>query len=147
VEEICSKGEESGAGRNFPRRDRGLAEQAGSVVWKPEILRDKKDFDRLYKRGRSLGDRYVVVFFVANGLEYNRRAFLASKKVGGSVVRNRARRLMKESFRFLEEELICGKAGKGTDILFIARKTISDAKQYDVEKSMRKALRKGKLLP
>lgn len=108
---------------------------------KPDILRNKKDFERLYKKGRSVGDRYVVLFFIANGRSYSRRAFLASKKVGGSIARNRARRLMKESFRFVREEL-----PEGMDMLFIARNTITGKKQQEVEASMRKALKKGKLL-
>ena len=35
--------------------------------------------------------RYVVVFYRKNNLPYTRKAFLASKKVGNSVRRNRAR--------------------------------------------------------
>ena len=54
------------------------------------ILRKKSDFDNLYKRGRSVGDRYVVVFYRRNGFEYNRVAYLASKKVGNTSKIGRA---------------------------------------------------------
>ena len=110
---------------------------------RPEVLRRKRDFDRLYKRGRSTGDRYIVVIHSANGLEYSRRAFLASKKVGGAVARNRARRLMKEGFRKIESEIIPGK-----DILFIARKEIVSAGtgSGEVEQSIKKILSKSGLL-
>ena len=108
---------------------------------KEGIIRKKADFDRLYKGGKSAGDRYVVVFGRPNGLEKTRIAFLASKKVGNSVARNRARRLMKESYR-LSGEII----PEGTDILFIARNTITDAKQGEVQQSMIKALKKAGIL-
>ena len=111
------------------------------MALKPEILRYKKDFDRLYKKGRSAGDRYVVVFHIKNGLGYTRKAFLASKKVGGAVIRNRARRLMKESYRKLEHEI-----GSGIDILMVARNTIADAGCKEVEVSLRQALKKSGLL-
>jgi ribonuclease P protein component len=111
------------------------------LALRPEILRYKRDFDRLYKKGRSTGDKFVVVFHISNGLQYTRKAFLASRKVGGAVVRNRARRLMKESFRKIEQEI-----KPGMDILFIARKPIADAGCAEVEESIRKALTKSGLL-
>ena len=52
---------------------------------KKEILRKKSDFNRIYRKGRSIGEKYVVIFYLKNDLEYNRKAFLASKKVGNSV--------------------------------------------------------------
>ena len=113
------------------------------MALRPNVLRYKRDFDRLYKKGRSSGDRYVVVFHIANGLDYSRRAFLASKKVGGAVARNRARRLMKESFRKMEERV-----RPGSDILFIARAAIVEpgCRCGAVEASMRRALAKSGLL-
>ena len=91
----------------------------GNVMLKRDILRRKEDFDLIYKKGRSVGERYIVLFYMKNGLSYNRIAFLASKKVGNSVKRNRAKRLMKESYRFLKDDI-----GNGYDIIFIARNTI-----------------------
>lgn len=107
---------------------------------RPDILRKDKDFKNLYDRGQSIGGKYVVLFFIKNGMEYNRKAFLASKKVGNSVKRNRARRLMKESYRKIEDNL-----KEGYDLLFIARNTIIDVKCQDVEKSMNSLLTKKKL--
>lgn len=107
---------------------------------KPDVLRNKKDFDRLYRRGKSLGSKYVVLFYIKNDLTYNRKAFLASKKVGNSVARNRARRLMKESFRNKGYNI-----KEGYDILFIARNTINNSKCQDVAKSINQVLKKSGL--
>ncbi len=107
----------------------------------PYILRDQKDFDLLFKRGRSAGSRFVVLVYRKNGLPYNRKAFLASKKVGKSVVRNRARRLMREAFRQMEDSL-----PKGYDLLFIARNTIQDSKCADVKKSIEAATKRAGIL-
>jgi ribonuclease P protein component len=108
---------------------------------KPNVLRRKKDFSAIYNKGKSIGERYVVLFYKKNNLPYNRTAFLASKKVGNSVSRNRARRLMKESYRELEQNL-----GSGYDLIWIARNTISNLKCADVEKSMKAASKKSGIL-
>ncbi|MDR3242479.1 MAG: ribonuclease P protein component [Clostridiales Family XIII bacterium] len=107
---------------------------------KPEVLRNKKDFTALYKRGKSVGGKYVVLFYRGNGLSYNRKAFLASKKVGNSVKRNRARRLMKEGFRTAGGDIT-----EGYDILFIARNTIERVKCGDVAFSIKAVLKKSKI--
>ncbi len=104
---------------------------------KKNVLRKKSDFSSIYNRGKSVGDRFIVVFFKKNKFPYNRTAFVASKKVGNSVKRNRAIRLMKESYRLTDLEI-----PKGYDFIFIARNTIENAKCADVRKSMESAIKK-----
>jgi ribonuclease P protein component len=131
-------------------RARGAADDGaavGGVVFggearmlRPDVLRRKKDFDRLYRKGIRIHGKYIVVIFAKNDMGFNRTAFLASRKVGKAVQRNRARRLMKEAFRGLSAELV-----QGYDVLFIARSTILDAKCPEVKKTMTTAFIKGKL--
>ncbi len=108
---------------------------------KPNVLRRKQDFSVIYNKGKSMGEKYVVLFYKKNSLPYNRTAFLASKKVGNSVLRNRARRLMKESYRELENSL-----EQGYDIIWIARNTICNSKCAEVKKSMFSAAKRSGIL-
>jgi ribonuclease P protein component len=108
---------------------------------KKEVLRRDRDFSSIYKKGKSVGDKFVVVFSKKNNLPYNRTAFLASKKVGNAVARNRARRLMKESYRSLCDQLV-----PGYDLIFIARNTINNSKCADVKKSIEAATKRAGLL-
>ncbi len=109
----------------------------------PQILRNKEDFDRLHKSGKSVGSRHVVLVSLKNQFSYNRKAFLASKKVGNSVQRHRAVRLMKEAFRqILKEKSV----KEGYDFLFIARSTIDNSKCADVKKSIEAALKRAELI-
>ena len=103
---------------------------------KKNVLRKNSEFSAVYNKGKSVGDRYVVLFYRLNGLPYNRTGFLASKKVGNSVVRNRAKRLMKESYRNIE-----GSLPEGYDFIIIARNTICGKKCAEVEKSLNSAFR------
>ncbi|MFZ5968719.1 MAG: ribonuclease P protein component [Bacillota bacterium] len=106
-----------------------------------EKLRKNTEFKRVYDKGTSIANRHLVLFSLKNKEGYNRVGFSASKKVGNSVVRNRARRLMKESFR-----LSVDKIKVGYDMVFLARVNIKNATYSDVEKSMMDLLRKSKLL-
>ena len=94
---------------------------------KKNVLRKKTDFQSIYNRGKSVGDRFVVLFYRPNGLVYNRTGFLASKKVGNSVVRHRVTRLIRESIRLNEE-----KFARGYDIVIIARNTAKGKKYSDI---------------
>jgi len=108
---------------------------------KQTVLRRKSDFERAYNKGKAFGERYIILFVKNNNLPYNRVAFLASKKVGNSVKRNRARRLMKESYREIKKSV-----AEGYDMVFVARKTINDLKCQDVKKSMEAAVKKTEAL-
>ena len=104
---------------------------------KKNVLRRKSDFSTIYNKGKSVGDRYVVLFYRKNNLPYNRMAYLASKKVGNAVKRNRARRLLKESVRLSNMEI-----PTGYDFIIIARNTITNAKCAEVKRSFESALRR-----
>lgn len=104
---------------------------------KKNVLRRKKDFSNIYNKGKSVGDRYVILFYRKNNLPYHRIAYLASKKVGNAVKRNRARRLMKESVHLTSLEI-----PSGYDFIIIARNTITNAKCAEVKKSFESALKR-----
>lgn len=104
-------------------------------------LKKNTEFKKVYAKGSSMANRYLVLFMMQNGLTFNRVGFSASKKVGKSVVRNRVRRLMKESFRSVE-----GKLKPGYDLVFIARVNSKEASYIEIEKAMMHLFKKSKLL-
>ncbi|WP_129599564.1 ribonuclease P protein component [Anaerophilus nitritogenes] len=104
-------------------------------------LRKNADFKKIYAKGNSVANRQLVVFYMKNNQVDNRIGFIASKKVGNSVKRNRARRLMKEAFRIYDQQI-----EKGYDLIFIARVNINDASYQEVEKSISHILKKSKIL-
>jgi ribonuclease P protein component len=104
---------------------------------KKTVLNRQKDFDAVYKKGKSQASRYVVLFYRKNDREYSRISFLASKKVGNSVERHRAVRLMREALR------LSGKViSPGYDLILIARKPIIEVKLDDVMHSVKSVLNK-----
>ncbi len=105
------------------------------------VLRNTRQFNQVYKRGKSIVTKHVVMYYVKNDLDYNQVGFSVSKKVGKAVIRNRVKRLMKESFRLNAENLVVG-----YDIVFVARVRLKDSNYREVEKAMLYCFRKGKLM-
>jgi len=69
-------------------------------------LRSKLQFDALYAGGKRIDDRFFGLRVKPNGLAHPRIGLaVAVKTAGGGVARNRARRLIRESFRLAQHEL------------------------------------------
>lgn len=63
-------------------------------------LRSSSEFRGVYARGRRYGGRLLTAFVYPNDLSRHRFGITASRKaVGNAVERNRAKRLLRETFR------------------------------------------------
>ena len=67
-----------------------------------QSLRSNRDFQKVFKSGRSYANKYLVMYVSKNQLSENRLGISVSKKVGNSVVRHRVKRFIKESYRLHE---------------------------------------------
>lgn len=83
-------------------------------------LSRSRDFDAVYRRGRSVSTRFLVLYAFdrdAEGIEEPARLGLAvPRSLGGAVVRNRLKRRLREVWRSLLPEL-----PPGRDYVLIAR--------------------------
>jgi len=69
-------------------------------------LRSKPQFDAIYAAGRRIDDRFFSLRVKPNELGQPRLGLaVAVKTAGNAVVRNRLRRLVRESFRLAQHEL------------------------------------------
>ncbi|MFZ5590794.1 MAG: ribonuclease P protein component [Bacillota bacterium] len=62
-------------------------------------LKKDQEFKRVYRQGRSVAGRYVVIYYLPVGGNQSRFGFSVSKKIGKAVQRNRIRRLLREICR------------------------------------------------
>ena len=81
-----------------------------------ESLKKNKDFQLVYKCGKSYANKYLVMYIKENNTGKNRLGISVSKKVGNSIVRHRLTRLIRESYRLQEDRFRCG-----IDIVVIER--------------------------
>ena len=96
-----------------------------------ESLKKTKDFQNVYRRGKSYANRYLVMYVLSNQTEGNRLGISVSKKVGNSVIRHHLTRLIRESYR-LHEDMF----NSGLDIVVVARSTAKDISYHEVESAL-----------
>ena len=90
-------------------------------------VRKNSEFQKIYKSGTSYANRLLVMYVAESGEDRNRIGISVSKKVGNSVVRHHLTRLIRESYRLLEEHF-----QSGLDIVVIARVSAKEKKYHDI---------------
>ena len=105
-----------------------------------ESLKKNNDFRIVYRRGKSVANRLLVLYKFPNKTDSNRLGISVSKKVGNSVVRSRITRLIRESYRAQEEQV-----NTGWDLVIIARNPANGATFHEISKSMEHLFKKQKV--
>jgi ribonuclease P protein component len=79
-------------------------------------IRRSAEFRRAYERRCSAADDRIIVYGFGNDLPHPRLGISASRRLGGAVVRNRWKRLLREAFRLTRHQL-----PQGVDLVVIPR--------------------------
>ena len=100
------------------------------------------EFEKVRQEGRRAVKGCLVLNFRINkDREFSRIGIITSRKVGNAVVRNRARRLIREAFRLHQHDLT-----SAADLVWIARPSIAGKSFAQVERDYLSLLREAKLL-
>jgi ribonuclease P protein component len=92
-------------------------------------LSGNEQFTTVFRRGRVFNGSVVVVRAVANGLDRSRLGLVVGKKVGGAVLRNRAKRRIRQ---FVNSRAL----SPGWDVVVIARAGMDSAEYRDIEREL-----------
>lgn len=103
-------------------------------------LRRPLDFRHVWSSGRSWAHPLFILWALPNSLGRVRVGITASRKVGNAVVRNRARRLLRESARHLYANILVG-----WDLVLVARSSLLEVKSPQVELTLQQMLNRAGL--
>ena len=105
------------------------------------IIKSKREIEKIFKTGRKINGPFFL--FVARAREdeaekscESRFAFAAGKKLGSAPLRNRCKRVMRESVRRLD----C--VPDGYDFILVAHSKAASASSTDIDNQLKEALKR-----
>jgi ribonuclease P protein component len=120
-----------------------------------KAIRENHLYQKAYHKGDRFVGKLVAVFVLRDHAArrlmqahpqkkyVNRIGLAVTKKTGGAVARNRAKRIIRAGWQAVERD---GRIRTGYLVVLSARPGITDAKSQDVERELRYALNKLNML-
>jgi ribonuclease P protein component len=101
-------------------------------------INKKKEYNNIYKKGKKIPGKYMVIFIIRTEDRNSRFGFVTSKKVGNAVQRNLAKRRLRSIVYHTMNEI-----KDHADIVIVARPAIKEASweqiKIDYKRGMRRA--------
>lgn len=105
-------------------------------------IQNKKDIDRVLKKGKGLKEKFLILETIKNDLNKTRFAFIVSKKISlKASTRNKIKRKLSEIVR-LKLKII----KPGQDILLIASPGLEMKDFWEIEEMINELFKKAKLV-
>ncbi len=104
-------------------------------------IKENKDFKRLYYRGKSVANDFLVVYSRQNDYPFCRLWLTVSGKFGMALVSYGVRRLIKENYRLMEDRV-----RRSMDIVVVARSKAASSDFKTIGAALEKAMKKSGLI-
>jgi ribonuclease P protein component len=105
-------------------------------------LRRRGEFRRVERVGRRVTARYLTLLGAPNTLDCDRLGIIASRRVGGAVARNRAKRRLRALFRAEHLDVARALGRTPLDMVAIAKPDLVDAPHAALAADLQSALRR-----
>lgn len=109
------------------QKERAFCKPVILMMKKTSMIRENYLFRRLYRKGKTQVTPCMAIYYRRGG-KGNRLGITTTKKIGKAVTRNRARRVILESYRLLEDKI-----PSGWDMVIVARTKSTNVKMQVVK--------------
>ena len=109
---------------------------------KTEILKKNYEFKTVFSKGKYYGGKFLEIFIVKTNQNINKLGIAVSTKTVNSVKRNKIKRLIRENYRMIENQLLTG-----YNFVIIWRKTVKTeyATFINVQNDIKEIFSKAKI--
>lgn len=110
---------------------------------KIKTLKKNYEFQNVLSKGKFYVGKQITIYISTNKLNENVIGIAVSTKACNAVKRNHIKRLIRENYRLIKNDL-----KKGNNIVFLWNKKVKseEANYYTIKKDMNKLLQKANLL-
>ena len=107
------------------------------------MLKKNYEFRYVLTRGKRYTGNYIEVYIKRNNLDENKLGIAISSKIANSVNRNKIKRLIRENYRLIEENIV---TGYSFVILWKKNKNIEEANFFNIKSDINEIIEKAKLI-
>ena len=111
------------------------------MLAKEHRLKKKKDFERVFKKGKLLAKDFLILRVAKNNLKITRVGLVVSQKVSKkAVLRNKVKRKIREAVRNNIKKI-----NLGYDLIFFTKKGIERKSFLEIKKTVESLFAQAKL--
>ena len=103
-------------------------------------VKKEKDFNAIFKEGKSFANRKFVIYRLENNEQHFRVGLSVSKKLGNAVTRNQIKRRIRHILIEYKNQLV-----ENVDFVVIARKGVEILEYAEMEKNLLHVLKLSKI--
>ena len=103
-------------------------------------VKKEKDFNAIFKEGKSFANRKFVIYRLENDEQHFRVGLSVSKKLGNAVMRNQIKRRIRHILIEHKNQLV-----ENVDFVVIARKGVEILEYAEMEKNLLHVLKLSKI--
>lgn len=109
---------------------------------KTTMLKKNYEFRYVLTKGKKYTGKYIEIYIKKNNLNENKLGIAISSKIANSVNRNKIKRLIRENYRLIEDNII---VGISCVILWKKNESVENANFFNIKQDIIKILEKAQL--